>query len=84
MAVAAPRRRADRDEHRLGALDALGDVGGERRGGRRDVAGHELVEARLEYRDLAALQRGDLVCSLSTQVTVWPKSAKHAPETSPT
>ena len=54
VAVAAPRRRADRDEHRLGALDRL----------RRcrwlkesrllaNVGGDEFVEPGLEDRDLA-------------------------------
>ncbi len=61
MAVAAPRRRADRDEDGLRALHALGDVGGERRADRPSVAGDELVEPGLEDRDLAALQGRDLV-----------------------
>ena len=60
MAVAAPRRRADRDEHRVG----LGQRGGqieleaEPAGGR--VLGHQLVEPGLEDRDLAGAQRGNL------------------------
>ena len=29
MAIAAPRRRADSDEHRVGVPDAFGDVRGE-------------------------------------------------------
>ena len=61
MAVAAPRRRADRDEHRVGfapPAPARSVVKISRPG--LHVGGHQLVEARLEDRDLAALQRCDL------------------------
>ena len=60
MAVAAPRRRADGDEDRLGALHAFGQIGGEGEPAGRDVARDELVEARLEDRHDAPLQRVDL------------------------
>ena len=61
MAVAAPRRRADRDEHGVGLgapAPARSVVKSSRPG--LDVGGDQLVEARLVDRDLAALQRRDL------------------------
>ncbi len=60
MAVAAPRRRADRDEHRIGLRDRRLQVGGEAEPPGLDVAGDQRIEARLEDRNLAPLQRVDL------------------------
>ncbi len=64
MAVAAPRRRADGDEHRVRALDRLGEIGGEAEAPGGRVAGDDLVEARLVDRDLASLQARDLAVVL--------------------
>jgi hypothetical protein len=61
VAVAAPRRRADGDEHRLGAVERRLEVGGEGEPAGRLVDRDELVEARLVDRHLAALQPRDLV-----------------------
>ena len=61
MAVAAPRRRADRDEHRIGLGDRRGQVGGEIEPLGLDVGGDQRIEPGLEDRDLAATQRCDLV-----------------------
>jgi hypothetical protein len=60
MPVAAPRRRADRDEHRLGACDGRGKIGGEGQTPAARVALDQPVEPGLEDRHLAALQRLDL------------------------
>ena len=60
MAVAAPRRRADRDEHGVGPGDRRLQLGRETQPAGRDVARHQLVEAGLVDRDLAAPQPLDL------------------------
>ena len=60
MAIAAPRRRADRDEHRVGFRDRRGQVGGEIEPLGLDVGRHQRVEPGLEDRDLAAAQGFDL------------------------
>ena len=60
MAVAAARRRADGDEHGVGAVHRGGEIGGEGQAALLDVVGDQLVEARLVDRDLAALQALDL------------------------
>ena len=85
MAVAAPRRGADRDEHRVGAGDRAFQIGREAEPPGRGVARHQLVEPGLvrsgsRRRDSRAI----LPASLSTQVTDTPNSEKHAPETRPT
>jgi hypothetical protein len=84
MAVAAAGGRADRDEHRVRAGDGLVQVGAEGQPSRTRVVGDQLVEARLVDRHLALAQPSILAASLSTQTTSWPKSAKQAPDTSPT
>ena len=61
MPVAAPRRRADGDEDRIGAGDRRGEVGGEIEPPGLDVGRHQIIEAGLEDRDFAAAQRRDLV-----------------------
>ena len=60
MTVAAPRRRADRDEHRLGPVDRGGQVAGEGEAAGRDVVGHQLLQARFVDRHFAVAQRGEL------------------------
>ena len=60
MAIAAPRRRADRDEHRIGFGDRRGQIGGEIQPPGLDVGGDQRVEPGLEDRDLAAVQGCDL------------------------
>ncbi len=60
MAVAAARRRADGDEDRFGAADAGDEIGGEAQPAAFDVAGDEPVEAGLEDRHDALLERLDL------------------------
>ncbi len=56
MAVAAARRRADRDEHRLGLGDRAGEVVTEAQPAGTDVIGHQLVEPRFENRDATVTQ----------------------------
>src|SRR6185437_1595233 len=60
VAVAAPRRRADGDEHRVGLRHRRLELGGELQPARADVAGDERIEPRLEDRHHAALERVDL------------------------
>ena len=60
MAIAAPRRRADRDEHGVGFRDRRGQVGGEIQPLGLDVGRHQRVEPGFEDRDLAAAQGFDL------------------------
>ena len=59
MAVAAPRRRADRDEHRLGLADAR-RIGGEFEPALAHIGCDQIGEAGLEDRNLAAIERRDL------------------------
>ena len=61
MAVAAPGRGADGDEHRLGVVHRGGEVAGECQAARGDVLDHQLLEARLVDRHAAVMQRGELV-----------------------
>ncbi len=60
MAVAATRRRANRDEYRIGAGHRRFEVGREAQPPRRHVAGDQLVETGLVDRHLAARQPFDL------------------------
>ena len=60
MAIAAPRRRADRDEHGVGFGDRRGQVGGETQPPGLDVRRHQRIEPGLENRNLASQQRVDL------------------------
>ena len=60
MAVAAPGGGADRDEHGLGVADRLLQVDGEGQAAFAHVLGDEFGQARLEDRDLAAVERLDL------------------------
>ena len=64
VAVAAPRRRADRDEHRIGLGDRRGQIGGEIQPPGLHIGGHQRIEARLENRDFAPAQGCDLVAVL--------------------
>ena len=64
VAIAAPRRRADRDEHRIGLGDRRGKIGGKIQPPGLDVGGDQRIEAGLENRDFAAAQAGDLVAVL--------------------
>ncbi len=64
VTIAAPRRRADRDEHRVGFRDRRGQVGGEIQPFGLHIGSHQRVEPGLENRDLAAQKRGDLVAVL--------------------
>ena len=59
MAVAAARRRADRDEHRLGVADAR-RLDGEFEPALAHIGFDQIGEARLEDRDFAAIERGHL------------------------
>ncbi len=60
MAVAAPRRRADRDEHRLGLGDRPGEVGGEIEPLLAHIGGDQAIEVRLEDGNVAVAQPRDL------------------------
>ena len=56
MAIAAPRRCADRDEHGVGPGDGRLQLGRESQPAGRGVARHQLIEAGLVDRDLAVPQ----------------------------
>ena len=58
--IAAPRRRADGDEHRIGRTDGLLKRGGKRQPCFFDIGVHEIVQARLKNRNFATLERRDL------------------------
>ena len=60
MAVAAPRRRADRDEHRIGLADGS-KVGREGKPPLLPVGGDELGKPGLVDRDFALIEGRDLV-----------------------
>src|SRR5580700_11463304 len=60
MAVAAPRRRADRDKDGVRAADRGVEVGGESEPPGGAVGPDQLLEAGLEDRHLAPLQPKDL------------------------
>jgi hypothetical protein len=81
---ATPRWRADRDECGAGCSDRRGQVGRDIQPLGLDVGRHQRIQPRLKDRDVAAVQTSILPASLSTHLTLWPKSAKQAPDTSPT
>ena len=60
MAVAAPRRRADRDEHGVGASDRGFEIGREAQPPGRRIAGDQVFETGLVDRNLPARQPLDL------------------------
>ena len=60
MAVAAPRRRADRDENRVGFRDRRGQIGGKIQPAGLHIGRHQRIEAGLENRDFAPAQGCDL------------------------
>ena len=60
MAVAAPRRGADCDEDGIGVGDGRLQIGGEAEPFGFHIAGNQRIEAGLEDRNLATLQRVDL------------------------
>ncbi|MHC2678846.1 hypothetical protein ACVJDU_000410 [Bradyrhizobium diazoefficiens] len=64
VAVTAARRRADRDEDGIGVRDRLRQVGGEVEPLGLDVGRDQLVEPGLVDRDLAAMERRDLLLVL--------------------
>src|SRR5262249_23039641 len=59
--VAAAGRRADRDEHGVGAVKGGLEIGGEAEPPGGGVRRHEPIEPKLEDRHLAALQTRDLL-----------------------
>src|SRR5690606_3078255 len=60
MAITTTRRRAYRDEHRIGLSDRTGKIGSEIQTSRFHRSFNEMIETRLENRNLAARQRRDL------------------------
>ena len=79
MAVAAPRRRADRDEDRVGLGHRRLQVGGEAQPPGLHVGGDQIVEARLVDRHLAALERRDLAGVLVDAGDVMAEIGKAGP-----
>ena len=79
MAVAAPRRGADRDEHRLRACDRRGQVHGKGKASGGDVGGDELVEPGLENRHPPGAQRRDLARVLVDANHLMPEVGKARP-----
>jgi hypothetical protein len=84
MAVAAPRRGADRDEHRIRPRYRRREVGRKAQPPGRRVARHQLVEPRLVNRNVAAQQPLDLAGILVDAGHQHPNSEKQAPDTNPT
>ncbi len=60
MAVAAARRRTDRDEHRVGRGHRAGEIGREFEPAGARIVGDQVIEAGLVNRHLAARQSRDL------------------------
>jgi len=60
MAVAAPRRRADGDEHRPGTRHRARQIAGEAQPPGLDVAAHQVFKPRFIDRNPPGGQRGDL------------------------
>jgi len=60
MTIAAARRRADRDEHGIDALDRRGQVGREAQPAGAHIVGDQRVQARFVDRHLAAIDALDL------------------------
>ena len=60
MAIAAPRRRAHRDEDRVGLRHRVLEIETEIEPSRRGIARYQLVKAGLVDRDFAALEGSDL------------------------
>jgi hypothetical protein len=59
LAVAAPRRRTDRDNHRVGAFDRAGQIVGEIQPTGARIDGDQFRELRLVNRHFATHQRSD-------------------------
>src|SRR5690606_7399625 len=76
MAVAAPRRRAHGNEHRVGIGQRAGEVERELEPPCGNVALDQFVEARFEDRDAAFAQRLDLARVLVDAAHVMPKVGK--------
>jgi len=64
VTVAAPRRRADRDEHRVRFCHGRRKLGREIEPSGLHIGSDKRVEPRLENRDLAAEQARDLALVL--------------------
>src|SRR5690606_13054667 len=76
MSVAAARRRADRNEHRIGIRQRAGKVERELEPFSRDVALDQLVQSRLEDRNAPLAQRRDLAGILVDAAHVMPEIRK--------
>ena len=61
MAVTAPRRRSDGDEHHIGVCHRAGEIGGEGQPARLDVGRDQGLKTGLVDGNLATLQRLDLL-----------------------
>jgi hypothetical protein len=59
MAIAAPRRRTDRDEHRVGAFDRAGQIVGEFQPTGARIGGDQFHEPRVVNRHFATQQSSD-------------------------
>ena len=64
VAVAASRRRADGNEHRIGRRDRCGKIGGKIQPPGLHIGSHQRIEAGLKNRDFAPAQACDLVAIL--------------------
>ena len=60
MAVAAPRRSSNGDEHRLGVLYPVGEIGGEGQPAALRIGLDQRLQPRLPDRHLAGVQAVDL------------------------
>ena len=60
VAVTAARRRAHRDEHRIGGFHRAGEIVGEFEPARARIGGNQVGQPRLVDRHLTARQRGNL------------------------
>jgi hypothetical protein len=64
MAVAAPRRGAHGDEHRVRPAHRRRKLGGEAQSPGGNIGADQLAQSRFEDRHPAGIERGDLVIRL--------------------
>ena len=79
MAVAAPGRRADGDEHRLRRPHRAGKLGRKRQPALAHVLRHQLRQPRLEDRHLSPPQRRNLLGVLVDAADLVPEIRKTRP-----
>ena len=84
MAVAAARRRPNRNENSLGPGDSRSEMSKRKDGAAARCYRRESCRPGSKIGIFPAFKYSIFCASLSTQTTLCPKSARHAPDTSPT